>query len=618
MPGIQPSEYSFFTSNEIKPAGWLRRQLEIEANGLAGNLDKVWPDVRDSAWIGGTREGWERVPYWLDGFIPLAFLLENGDMQARAKKYIDAILARQQPDGWICPCKEEERAGYDTWAVLLITKVLMLYFDCSGDGRAADAALNALKNLSVHIKEHPLFNWGRHRWYEGLIAIRRLYELNGGDWLIDLAKELHRQGFDYEALISGPDWEPFRKPQHEWLWNAHVVNYAMALKANLLYSRFDPETNAGFSRAMLETLRRYHGMPTGHFTGDEILSGTSPVQGTELCGVVEAMYSAEINYAVSGDPFWMDYCEKLAFNALPAACTPDMWAHQYDQQTNQIGALRENTRIWSSNSTEAGRYGLEPNFGCCTANFGQGWPKFALSAFLRSANGVLSAIPVPSRLKLGIKGVDVEIELAARYPFGSRLVYTVKTAAPVEFELGIRIPGTAAGATVDGTQAKPGSIVKLTRRWSGVSVITAELKFEVRLTERPSGLFFAERGPLVYSLPIPYAMTREEYEADGVERKFPYCDYETLPEGPWNYGFADGCFTFEEREIGDFPFSQEMPPAVLKTVMKKVPWSIREGCRAVCRERPDTGEADGAAPETKELIPYGCTMLRMTEMPKLN
>lgn len=91
--------YQHFDFREIKPEGWLRRQLEIQAAGLSGNLDKIWPDVRDSAWIGGSREGWERVPYWLDGFIPLAYLLDDADLIARADKYIDAILERQKPDG---------------------------------------------------------------------------------------------------------------------------------------------------------------------------------------------------------------------------------------------------------------------------------------------------------------------------------------------------------------------------------------------------------------------------------------------------------------------------------------------------------------------------------------
>ena len=95
-------KWNFFTSNEIKPEGWLRRQLEIQAESLAGNLDKVWRDVRDSAWIGGDAEGWERVPYWLDGFIPLAYLLENEDMIARAKK--DTSLERKLSTSGLREC----------------------------------------------------------------------------------------------------------------------------------------------------------------------------------------------------------------------------------------------------------------------------------------------------------------------------------------------------------------------------------------------------------------------------------------------------------------------------------------------------------------------------------
>ena len=119
-------KWNFYTTNEIKPEGWLRRQLEIQAQSLSGNLDKVWRDVRDSAWIGGDAEGWERVPYWLDGFVPLAYLLRDDDKIARAKKYIDAILDGQCADGWICPCALEARNTYDPWAYQLIGKVLVV------------------------------------------------------------------------------------------------------------------------------------------------------------------------------------------------------------------------------------------------------------------------------------------------------------------------------------------------------------------------------------------------------------------------------------------------------------------------------------------------------------
>ena len=193
-------KWNFYTSKELKPVGWLKLQLEIQAAGLSGNLDKIWPDVRDSAWIGGSREGWERVPYWLDGFIPLAYLLEDADMIGRARKYIDAILAAQKADGWICPCEENERRTYATWAVLLISKVLKVYYDCSGDERIPEALYRVLKNYYKLLSsgEIRLFGWGKARWFEGFIAIDFTYEKYPEAWLPDLARILKEQGEDYK------------------------------------------------------------------------------------------------------------------------------------------------------------------------------------------------------------------------------------------------------------------------------------------------------------------------------------------------------------------------------------------------------------------------------------
>ena len=102
-----------FTVKEIKPEGWLLNQLRIQASGLSGNLDKFWPDIKDSKWIGGQAEGWERVPYWLDGFIPLAWLLDDEDMMERATYYINCIIDGQAEDGWICPDDTGDRSRYD-------------------------------------------------------------------------------------------------------------------------------------------------------------------------------------------------------------------------------------------------------------------------------------------------------------------------------------------------------------------------------------------------------------------------------------------------------------------------------------------------------------------------
>jgi hypothetical protein len=607
--------YSCFSSKEIEPCGWLRRQLEIQAASQAGNLDLFWPDVRDSRWIGGNREGWERVPYWLDGFIPLAYLLRNEPMINRAKRYVDAILAQQCDDGWICPCTQEERAKYDMWALLLLSKVLCLYADCSGDDARVDAALRrAFRQFSGHLDAYPLFGWGKFRWFEGLIAIDWLQRRKAEPWLAELAVKMRRQGFDYAA--QGDNW-PFKEKESRWTFEAHVVNQGMALKAGALANLFEKdERQAALPKRYLELLRKYHGMAHGHFTGDECLAGTSPIQGSELCSVAEAMYSEEILLALSGDPVWGDWLEQLAFNAFPATCSEDMWTHQYDQQTNQIGCISESKIIWTTNGNHANMFGLEPNYGCCTANMGQAWPKLALATFMKGDDGdsILSAVLAPATLNTTMNGVSVRVRLETEYPFRDTLVYIVESAAPVEFSLDIRIPGFADAASVDGAPVRTGAIHRIHRRWEGRTAIQVKLQFAPKLEKRPSGLMALHYGPLLFSLPIPSVKKVLEYEADGVLRKFPFCDYDIRPNAPWNYGFAGDGFRIVERPVSDTPFSESAPALVIEGEMAPVPWKIKDGFTFVCEERPEATVAEGPA-RTMTLIPYGCTTLRMTEMP---
>ena len=359
---MEKRKFTYLKPAEIKPQGWLRKQLELQAEGLSGHLDLIWPDIRDSRWIGGDREGWERVPYWLDGFIPLAWLLEDQELQARAKRYIDAILAGQQKDGWICPCSEAEREGYDVWAAFLICKVLAVYGECSGDGRVEQAVYDTLKQLLSHISSKTLFRWGAARWFECMIPLLWLYERRPEPWMVDLAYVLEGCGIDYEKLYSKLSFErPGAK--NYWTFVNHVVNVAMALKSRAEMSLLTGEDPDAFALAFYRKLTKEHGMAMGHFTGDECLSGTSPLQGSECCSVVEAMYSYEELLSIGGHPFWGDVLEQTAFNALAATVSADMWTHQYVQMTNQVECTRlpQEKNPFNSNSGEAHMFGLEPN-----------------------------------------------------------------------------------------------------------------------------------------------------------------------------------------------------------------------------------------------------------------
>ena len=599
------NKWNFYSSNEIKPLGWLKKQLEIQAEGLSGNLDKIWNDVKNSAWIGGDKEGWERVPYWLDGFIPLAYLLENEDMIARAKKYIDAIISFQKPDGWICPCKDEERSRYDTWAVQLITKTLTVYYQCSNDERIPDVIYRTLRNYYDLLKsgEIKLFDWGNARWFEGFIAINFIYERCGEDWLKDLAKILREQGMDYNEVT--PLW---KRPLNRWRFDTHIVNIGMMLKSEAVSCGILGEEYTDNAEKLHKILKEYNGTPVGLFTGDECLSGLSPIQGTELCAVAEQMYSYEILYAFTGDKKWAERLEVLAFNALPATISDDMWTHQYDQMSNQIACIKfPGKPIFRTNWQESHLFGLEPNYGCCTANFNQAWPKFALSVFMHSGDEVINAVPVPSELDTGDKKIKIETE----YPFKNSFKYTVK--AEKAFTFRIRIPSFAENLIVNGEKAS-GDMLSFDIGAGEEKEIFVAFDTVAYFEKRPHDLNTVKCGSLVFSVPVKFEKNMLEYERDGVERKFPYCDYELIPVSDWNYAYCSESLEIQRAEVREIPFSSENPPVTVKATVKKINWGYEDGYDTVCAKIPDSREAISEAEEIL-LYPYGCAKLRMTEIP---
>ena len=598
------SKWNFYTSKEISPDGWLKRQLEIQANGLSGNLHKIWPDIRDSAWIGGKCEGWERVPYWLDGFIPLAYLLENEEIIATVKKYIDAIVSAQEDDGWICPCEKDKRAKYDTWAVQLLCKVLKVYYDCSGDERIPQVIYRVLKNYYELLKsgEIKLFTWGKYRWFESFISLNFLYEKYHEDWIRDLAKIIKEQGFDYNKTT-----ENWKKPSHAWKLNTHIVNMTMMLKSEAVSHDLLGEEYTDNAEKLREILDKHNGTAFEGFTGDEVLSGLDPTKGTECCAVVEQMYSYEEIFAHTGDNKWAERLEVIAFNALPATLSEDMWTHQYVQQVNQIACQKTMIMApWSTNGPYAHTFGLEPNFGCCTANFNQGWPKFALAPFMHNGNTIINSVMLPSVLK--DNGVTIKLE--TNYPFENKMRYSIDS--DKDFSFVIRIPSFAKNLTVNGEIREIKDLEIAIKQ--GKTEITVEFETTPYFKKRPNDLCALQMGSLLFSVPIAYEKEMREYTKKGVERKFPYCDYQFIPKTPWNYGYADNDFEVKFNGIGDIPFSQENPPVTIKANMQQINWGLKFPYRSVARKTPKSRSPISDVQKI-ELCPYGCARLRMTEMP---
>ena len=597
----------------VKPRGWLLRQLRIQAAGLTGHLDEFWPDLNsNSGWLGGTGESWERGPYFLDGLLPLAYLLDDPVLIGKARTWVNWTLDHQRPDGSIGPEKNQ-----DWWPNMVMLKVLTQYQEATADARVIPVLERYFDYQARTLAENPLQKWAVYRWGDEVLSILWLHKRNHDPKLLDLARALARQGYDWKSQFAN---FPFtgKVAKKDTSLKTHVVNNAMALKTAAVYSLVSgEEADRKAIYQMLSELDRYHLLPNGTHSGDEHYAGLDPSQGTELCAVVEAMFSLETLMAIVGDPAFGDRLEKIAYNPLPGAMTTDMWAHQYDQQPNQV-LSDVNPRQWTTNNAESNLFGLEPNFGCCTANMHQGWPKFTESLWMANPAGGLAAVAyAPSQVVTTVNGVKVTITEDTEYPFREPVRLTIDPETPVKFPLQLRIPAWTYGASIGVNGFKQrnirgASFYTLDREWRKGDVVEINFPMPVSVSHGYRNSVAVTRGPLVFSLKIG-----EKWKK--LRDKSPAADWEVSPKTPWNYGLLldpsdpGRSIGVTIKQMGQNPFSAEGTPIELSVKGRRIPeWQLTNGSAGPLPE----GAVSSKKPvESLTLIPYAAAKLRITAFP---
>ena len=611
----------------IRPRGWLRQQLEIQANGLGGHLDETWADVGpNSGWLGGTGESWERGPYFLDGLVPLAYQLDDATLKAKAQRFIDWTLDHQAANGMIGPASND-----DWWPRFVMLKVLCQSHEVSGDSRVIPVMERYFKHQLSALPARPLRDWGKYRWQDELLSVIWLYNRTGSAWLLDLARLLKAQGYDWQEQYA--DFKYTQRITPEFLKQhegdgpvdvglaTHGVNNGQAIKAGPVWSLVSgsPKDRAA-AGVMIAALNQYHGLPNGMFSCDEHLAGLNPSQGSELCTVVEAMFSLEQSLAIAGDPAFGDRLEQLAFNALPGAFTDDMWAHQYNQEPNQVECSLHH-RPWTTDGPESNLYGLEPNFGCCTANFHQGWPKFTASLFMLSGtpgqDGLVAAAYAPCEVTTMLGGMRVHVIEETSYPFHGAIRFTVSPTAPASFPMQFRIPAWAAGARIQvngHTQPAPapGTFARIERTWQAGDRIEINFPMAPRISRWFNDSVAVERGPLVFSYGVGESWVK--MRARGMT-----ADWQVFPSTPWNYALQVDpaapaeSIAVEEDEVRESPFTSRHAPIRLRVKARRLDaWLAEDG---VADPLPHSPVSSDKTEEMIELIPYAAAKLRITAFP---
>jgi uncharacterized protein len=629
---LASSAFNFLPCGSVRPAGWLLEQLKIQADGLSGHLDETWSDVGpNSGWLGGTGESWERGPYFLDGLVPLAWILENDRLKAKAMRFLDWTLNNQAPSGMIGPSSNN-----DWWPRIVMLKALTQYHEFTGDPRVIPVMQRYFQFQLSELPKRPLRDWGKFRWQDELLSVLWLYNRTGSAYLIELARLLHAQGYDWMADYSnfqytGRITAEFLKLDagnglSDLALATHGVNNGQAVKTGPLWSLVSASPNdRAAALRMVRELEQFHGLPNGMFSCDEHLAGLNPSQGSELCTVVEYMFSLENALAISGEPSFGDRLERLAFNALPGTFTDDMWAHQYNQEPNQIECSLHRSP-WTSDGPESNLYGLEPNFGCCTANFHQGWPRFTASLFMVAAaqdrheqDGLVAAAYAPCEVHTVLNEVAVHMIEETNYPFHGSVRVRVNPASPVRFPLKLRIPGWAAGTRIGVNghlipEPAPSTFASIDRVWESGDQVEIDFPMKPRTSRWFHDSVAIERGALVFSYGIGESWVK-------LRDRGMTADWQVFPTNQWNYALAldpdspEKEIAVEEKEIGSVPFARSSAPVSMKVKARRLDgWRSEDGAA----NPPPQSPVESSLPEeTIALIPYAASKLRVTAFPLL-
>lgn len=620
-PRIQTTAFTPLPLGAIKPGGWLKHQLELQAAGLTGHLDEFWKDVGpESGWLGGNGESWERGPYYLDGLLPLAYEIDSDVLKKKAQRWVDWTLTHQQADGQIGPASNN-----DWWPRMVMLKVLTQYQEVSGDSRVIPLMTKYFAFELRELPNRPLRDWGKYRWQDNVYSVLWLYARTGDPQLIELARLLHQQGFDWEASFANfkfTEKETTEKlglkpdqPITEIAMQTHGVNNAMALKAAPIWWLITgkSEDREAF-KTQLAALDRYHGLPNGMFSGDEHLAGRDPSQGIELCAVVESMFSLEEAFALLGNARLGDRLERIAYNALPATISDDMWSHQYDQQPNQIACTRAH-RQWSTNGDESNLFGLAPHFGCCTANLHQGWPKLAESLWMKTAAGGLVAVAyAPNTVTADVADQQVSIEEQTNYPFSTTARFVIHAAKPAAFPLVLRVPEWSSDTRLKLNSAPltpraKDSFLHIERTWKDGDTVDISFDGTPRVSHWYRDAQVFERGPLVFALPLKADWTELKHYAQQSS------DWELKTATPWNYGVEKGAcdVLVKEGKLSEHPFSQDNPAVTLNVRAKPIAeWVVFDNSAGTVPQSPI---ATATSQQRLTLVPYGAAKLRITEFP---
>ncbi len=634
---LQPLSFIKLPVGAIKPGGWILKYLELQRDGLTGNLGEIsgWLDKKNNAWLTKDTVGdvySQNLPYWLKGYANIGYMLGDRNIIAESEIWLNAVLMNQKTNGYLGPVVLDKDGHYDVWTNMPMLNCFQSYYEFTNDQRIIKSLSEYFKwELSIPDENFLKNYWENSRGGDNLASVYWLYNITGESWLLQLAEKIHRNTADWHQDSSLPNWhnvniaQCFREPATWWMQSHDSADMLAA------YNNF-------------WLIRRAFGqVPGGMFGADENarIGYFDPRQGVETCGIVEQMASDMMLLSQTGDPFWADNCEEVAFNSYPAAVMPDFKSIRYFTCPNMVLSDDQNHNPGIQNIGSF--FVMNPfSYQCCQHNHALGWPYYAENLWMATPDNGLAAVmfntcEVTAKVS---DGTQVILKEETNYPFEEQIQIKISTPKEVNFPLYIRIPGwcknpriSINGKTIN-KKLESGKYARIENIWKDNDGIIIDIPMELgvniwQVNQKSVSVYY---GPLTFSLNIgeQYARTSSKstanrssnWQENADEEKWP--SWQILPTTPWNYGLLldennlKKSLTVVRSKWPDdnFPFTIGSVPIQIKASGKKIPsWSLdRNG---LCSVLPPYPVKTSEPAEAITLIPMGAARLRISAFPHL-
>ncbi|MDD4773872.1 MAG: glycoside hydrolase family 127 protein [Eubacteriales bacterium] len=634
---------------DVKASGWLLEQLLRVCDGLGGHLDELEPDMIGTpytthethhGWGAERRAGWGAEisgNYW-NGLVQLAFTSGDEGLIKKADKWVCEVMANRRPDGYLGTYTDGDNMfdDYNAWGTNCGMTALLTYAEARGREDVFDAVYRCMLWFCE--------NWAgdkKTRYVGVSIAecMMKCYFRTGDGRLMDFCRDY----FDFLSRndLFGISLEAMLDPTLHYNSN-HGAGYVNHIShPALVWAGCGDDI---YLRAAVNAYEKVRAKAT-HATGgvtceSEYLVPVGSNVETEYCAFTMYNKSLADLACITGDARYADDMERVVFNGAQGARKKDERAIAYLSSPNQIFATDNSSYADGIHQV----YAPCVPVACCPVTSVRILPEFVRSIALTDGDSLFYAVYAPSTVRFK----TLTVTLDTLYPFRDTLDFSFAAAKPLECAIYLRVPEWCEGAVFAvngvpvGLEARPGEYVPIRRLWSDRDLLTVRFPMKVRIkhindsdraNNRP---IVFEYGPLLFSLPIP------EHWAP-----YPGRPATPLPEGwhwynvtpvippsgldvyddmgmrkhliSWNVAvdehISPADVTVIRAETSD-GYVWEEPLIKLKVPAYKAPYSYPPYAYKTFEPYTDNGRAYVTDKLELELVPYGCTALRITYFPR--